>query len=169
MALDVARETSHPDLVAALLLAQAERRSGVFDVHAEGARTQVFLSDGSVVFAEQGTLGDTLGRVLVREGKLTTEQYTAAIQRMVQGLVESEQMRFGEVAVELGFLMQEQVNEALATQVRHKVLRCLMYETPGDRVLHGVDPLHVPIGDVDLELRLEREGQREVLDATRRR
>ena len=117
-----------PTLVSSMLEAQGEHRSGVFEVLAEGTRTHVYFAQGKVVFAEEGTLGDTLGRVLVREGKLTLEQYTAAIRHMTQRLVESEQMRFGEVVVELGFLKLEQVLEALAAQVRHKVVRCLMYD-----------------------------------------
>ncbi len=113
-----------------MLAAQTERASGAIEVFAEGVKTYVYFTKGVLVFAEQGTLGDTLGRILVREGRLTSEQYAAAIRHMTRRIVDEEELRFGEAVVELGFLTVEQVQEALGTQVRHKVIRCLMYDEP---------------------------------------
>lgn len=125
-------ELPAPSLARAMLIAQAEQRSGIFEVKADGARTRVYFAKGKVVFADQGSLGDTLGRILVREGKLTTHQYTSAIGRMKERLAEggNEQMRFGEALVELGLLKGEEVYEALDAQVRHRAVRCLMYDEP---------------------------------------
>ena len=121
---------NRPTLALSLLAAERERRSGVFEVKAAGTRTYLYFVDGRLVFAEAGTLGDTLGRVLVRSGRLTREQYVTAIRRMTERLFDSEQMRFGEVVVELGFLTSDEVREALALQVREKVIHCLMWEQP---------------------------------------
>jgi hypothetical protein len=120
-----------PHLAAALLAAQAGRASGVLDVDAEGVHTYLSFSDGALVFAEQGSLGDSLGRVLVREGRLTQDQFALAIGRMTRKLIDdSEEIRFGEAVLELGFLSIEDITNALAAQVRHKVVRCLMCEAP---------------------------------------
>lgn len=88
-----------------------------------GAKTFVYLDQGTPVFAEEGTHGETLGRLLLRQKKLTQEQYVEIIAKMTDALVINEQLRFGEVAVELGYLSEEQVAKALADQVRWKIVR----------------------------------------------
>lgn len=88
-----------------------------------GAKTFVYLDQGTPVFAEEGTHGETLGRLLLRQKKLTQEQYVEIIAKMTDALVINEQLRFGEVAVELGYLTDDQVAKALADQVRWKVVR----------------------------------------------
>ncbi len=64
--------SERPTLISAMIAVQRERRSGVCEVEAEGTRTYLYFDRGKLVFAEQGTLGDTLGRVRVRTGKLTS-------------------------------------------------------------------------------------------------
>jgi|HubBroStandDraft_1064217.scaffolds.fasta_scaffold04778_8 hypothetical protein len=123
-------ELHAPNLSVAMLAAQTERRTGVFTVRVEQVKTRVYVAAGWVVFVEQGTLSDTLGRVLVREGKLTSDQYEVALKRMMRGQPGSQPMRFGEALVALGFLSGEEVFEALASQVRQKTIRCLTYPEP---------------------------------------
>jgi len=105
-----------------------EGQTGVLEVRAEGLITIVYFQDGTPVFAEEGTLGESLGRVLVRQSKLTQQQYAAVIHRMTRSVIENEQARFGEVAVALGFITAEEVNEGLREQVRAKVGRCLQWQ-----------------------------------------
>jgi hypothetical protein len=115
-------------LVASLLTFRHEARSGVLEVRAEGVRTFLYLLRGALVFAEEESIGETLGRLLVRQKKLTQEQYVQIIERMTEGIFDNEQLRFGEVAVELGFLSAEEVERALADQVRWKIIRTLQRE-----------------------------------------
>jgi tetratricopeptide (TPR) repeat protein len=117
-------------LIRAMLSLRTERRTGVLRVDADGVRTFVYVMKGTPVFAEEGTLGETLGRLLVRQRVLTQEQYVQVIERMTLGVAKNEQARFGEVAVELGFLTAEQVRRALADQVRWKVIRAFQREEP---------------------------------------
>jgi tetratricopeptide (TPR) repeat protein len=115
--------------VAGLLVSIArERRTGVLKLEAERATTFLYFRDGAVVFAEQGTLGDTLGRVLVASGRLSQSEYAAVIDRMTERLVDNEQMRFGEAAIQLGFLTAADVHEALKLQVRRKLVHCLQWD-----------------------------------------
>jgi tetratricopeptide (TPR) repeat protein len=114
------------DVAALFLELWRTRATGILEVVGdEGVRTDLFLRDGEVIFAEQGTLGETLGRLLLREGVLTQEQYAAVIDRMTQKLVDTEQLRFGEAAVQLGFVDPQQIHEGLALQVQLKAARCL--------------------------------------------
>lgn len=105
-----------------------ERATGVLEIDAGGQRTGFYLREGVTVFAEAGTVGDTLGRVLVRAGTITEAQYGAILRRMTDALVHDELMRFGEVAVELGILSPEDVSAGLARQVRAKLARCLQLD-----------------------------------------
>jgi hypothetical protein len=91
----------------------------------DGVRTDLFFRRGEIIFAEQGTLGETLGRLLLRERVLSQEQYAAVIERMTERLVDTEQLRFGEAAVQLGFADPQQIHEALTVQVQRKATRCL--------------------------------------------
>ena len=66
--------------------------------------------------------------MLVRERLISEEQMLRVISRMTDNLVDNEQIRFGEVLVELGFLSGQQVFEALERQARQKLLRCFQFE-----------------------------------------
>ncbi len=110
-----------------LLLVHRYRRTGVLEVQAHGVGTFVYFMHGVPVFAEEGSLHEALGRVLVRDGLISEAQYMDIITRMTDEVVDNETLRFGEMAVELGFLSLDQVNAALGEQVRQKVLRCFQW------------------------------------------
>ena len=122
---------------AGFLLALAEpwrsRASGILEVRREGVTTLLYLDEGEPVFAESSALAETLGRVLLLEGALTEEQYAAVVRRMTESIVEAEPMRFGEVAVALGFVHPMTIQEALSSQVRRRLLTCL---APGPQLRH---------------------------------
>jgi tetratricopeptide (TPR) repeat protein len=105
-------------------------RTGVLEVRAEGISTFLYFRSGELVFAEAGSLGDTLGRVLLQQGSLTREQHGQILRQMSEGLAHNEQVRFGEIAIHLGFLTFEQVNTALRDQVRRKFVHCLQWHAP---------------------------------------
>jgi tetratricopeptide (TPR) repeat protein len=122
---------------AGFLLALSEpwraRASGILEVRREGVTTLLYVDDGVPVFAESSALAETLGRVLLLEGKLTEAQYAAVVHRMTESIVEAEPMRFGEVAVALGFVNPITIQEALCSQVRRRLLACV---GPGPQVRH---------------------------------
>ncbi|HJL39021.1 MAG TPA: hypothetical protein RMG95_25200 [Polyangiaceae bacterium LLY-WYZ-15_(1-7)] len=122
-------------LVRALVQHHAEHASGMVEVRAAGVPSLLYLVDGVPVFAEAGSLGETLGRVLLREGKLDQEQYAAIVHHMTEQLVDSEQMRFGEAAVALGFLSPTEVTAGLERQVQRKILACI---APRDVSFHFI-------------------------------
>jgi len=113
--------------VAELLLGLASSgHAGILEIVGdEGVRTDLFLKNGEVIFAEQGTLGETLGRLLLREGVLSQDQYAKVIERMTERLIDTEQLRFGEAAVQLGFVDAQQIHEGLTMQVALKASRSL--------------------------------------------
>lgn len=111
-----------------LLRLAVERQTGRLRVTARGVQTAIFLRAGIPVFAEEGSLGETLGRQLLQSGKITLEQFERAVALITSDVVESEQMRLGEALVTLGVLSSAEVMEALARQVQQKIVACFAWE-----------------------------------------
>lgn len=126
---DALGETGSPaPCIAEILVAlRARGDSGVLEVRGGGICTRILLRDGVPVFAEGGALRETLGRMLLRHGALTEAEYVQVIERMTERLIENEATRMGEVLVELGLLTPHDVVDALAIQVREKILRCFQW------------------------------------------
>jgi CheY-like chemotaxis protein len=111
--------------------------TGVLEIRAEGVCTSIHLHRGSPVFAEGGSLHDTLGRLLLRRGEISESEYVRVIERMTESLVDSEPLRMGEVLVELGLLTPNDVYEALVQQVSEKIIACFRWP----RFSHSFHPL----------------------------
>jgi hypothetical protein len=112
-------------LIKAVMALVAERRTGVLDVRAQGVRTRIYFANGKAVFADDEALGETFGRLLVRRGVLTNEQFVRVIDEMTLAAKGDTQLRFGEVAVGLGVLTPEQVERGLSDQVSAIISRSL--------------------------------------------
>lgn len=117
-----------PSLAELLVGLRALGETGALEVQAEGMTTRILIRDGQPVFAEGGTLRETLGRLLLQRGALSETDYVRVIERMTERLIESEATRMGEVLVELGLLSAQEVFEALSLQVREKILACFRWE-----------------------------------------
>ncbi len=120
------------------------RATGVLEVRTDDRATDLYFDSGVLVYAEGGTVDDTLGRMLVRQGVLDEAQYAAVIAEMTKEVFESEVRRFGEVAVALGFVPRGRIEEALADQVRQKFLHCLTW--PNARRTFIADPSYAAEG-----------------------
>lgn len=116
------------DLARTMLDLHRARATAVLTVQGPGMRTVVYFREGAAVWAGEGAVDRTLGRMLLRDGVLDAEQYGTIIERMSAALAAGKELRFGEVAVELGYLDRAQVAEALREQVRRKITDCLACE-----------------------------------------
>src|SRR6187402_900234 len=122
-----------------LLDLESAKASGVLEVRSTTLTALVYLKKGVPVFAEQGSPTHSIGRTLLRQGVLTDEQHRAIIEHMTDKIFESEQLRLGEVAVKLGFVTSEQVNEALHEQVRQRIMACIAWEASSFRLYRNDD------------------------------
>ena len=102
--------------------------SGVLEVKAGEITTRIFVSRGLPVFADGGALGETLGRLLLKQGRITAEQHNDALVLMRAGLATNPQVRIGEVLVQMGLLRPDEVFEALRLQMREKLLACFQWD-----------------------------------------
>jgi uncharacterized protein DUF4388 len=103
----------------------ADGRTGVLEVRADGVATRIYFDAGKPVFAEDEAPGETFGRLLVRQGVITNDQFVRVIDAMTLAAQGDNPLRFGEVAVGQGVLTSEQVERGLADQVRGIISRAL--------------------------------------------
>ena len=75
-------ELSLPDILQYLRATQA---TGILTLVSGGARKALYLKDGRVCFASSNLPNDRLGEILIREGKITVEEYEGSIRQLSGG------------------------------------------------------------------------------------
>lgn len=101
---------------------QAANATGILSLSADAARKALYFKAGRVVFASSNQLGDRLGEILVRAGRITQAQSDASTRDLGHG------RRQGRVLVEQGVLTPEQLWEAVQTQVREIVWSVIAWD-----------------------------------------
>jgi tetratricopeptide (TPR) repeat protein len=112
-------------LIKAVLEIVADRGTGLLDVRSDGLPTRIYFAAGRPVFAEDEALGESFGRLLTRKGVISNADFVRVIDEMTRAAAGNNQLRFGEVAVGLGVLTPEQVEQGLAEQVCAIIARTL--------------------------------------------
>jgi curved DNA-binding protein CbpA len=102
-----------PDL---LLGIQRLGKTGVLEIFYGPKLTKIFFKKGDMIFAQSNQEDERFGEVLLKEGKITLEQYFEASDK----LKETGQ-RLGTVLIELGYLKPNQLIDA----VRHQVVEII--------------------------------------------
>jgi Domain of unknown function (DUF4388) len=105
-------DVSVPDLLQQL---RASGATGILTLVAGGARKALYLKDGRVVFASSNLPNDRLGEILLREGKITVEEYDASIKAITKG------KRQGKALIEMGALRPKDLWEGVQFQVKEIV------------------------------------------------
>lgn len=108
-----------PDILQHLRLSAA---TGVLSLVSGGARKALYLKNGRVVFASSNLPNDRLGEILIREGKITVDEYEASIRAITKG------KRQGKVLVEMGALSPKDLWEGVQSQVREIVFSIFLWE-----------------------------------------
>ncbi len=100
------------------------RVTGILHITVEGIKYYIYIIDVVIVYAEYGLRKDTLGMLLLRQGKITQEQYDKALTDASE-----YHSRLGISLIKLGYLTPAKLNDALKSQVYEKLLHCFMGET----------------------------------------
>src|SRR6476619_5997625 len=108
-----------PEVLQHLRLSQA---TGILTLVSGGARKALYLKDGRVVFASSNLPNDRLGEILLREGKITVEEYEASIKAITKG------KRQGKVLVEMGALSPKDLWEGVQFQVKEIVYTVFQWD-----------------------------------------
>ena len=98
------------------------RSTGILTLVSGGARKALYLKDGRVVFASSNLPNDRLGEILLREGKITVEEYEASIKAITKG------KRQGKVLVEMGALSPKDLWEGVQFQVKEIVYTVFQWD-----------------------------------------
>jgi hypothetical protein len=98
------------------------RATGILTLVSGGARKALYLKEGRVVFASSNLPNDRLGEILIREGKITVEEYEASIRAISKG------KRQGKVLVEMGALSPKDLWDGVQFQVREIVYSVFQWE-----------------------------------------
>ena len=96
--------------------------TGILSLVSGGARKALYLKDGRVVFASSNLPNDRLGEILIREGKITVEEYDASIRAISKG------KRQGKVLVEMGALSPKDLWEGVQFQVQEIVYSIFQWD-----------------------------------------
>jgi hypothetical protein len=108
-----------PEILQHLRLSRA---TGILTLVSGGARKALYLNEGRVVFASSNLPNDRLGELLIREGKITVEEYEASIRALSKG------KRQGKVLVEMGALTPKDLWEGVQLQVKEIVYSIFPWE-----------------------------------------
>ena len=98
------------------------RATGILTLVSGGARKALYMNEGRVVFASSNLPNDRLGELLIREGKITVEEYEASIRALSKG------KRQGKVLVEMGALTPKDLWEGVQLQVKEIVYSIFPWE-----------------------------------------
>jgi len=91
---------------------QRSNKTGVLTVESGGVCKKVYIKNGDMIFSSSNQPQDRLGDLLLREGRITREQYDHAVEEM-----KKTGQRQGAALVSLGYLKPAE----LAGEVRHYV------------------------------------------------
>jgi hypothetical protein len=101
---------------------RANGARGVLSLTAGGARKSLYVRAGQVVFATSNLPNDRLGELLLREGKITVDEYEASIQALSRG------KRQGRALVEMGALSPKDLWDGVQLQIREVVYSLFEWE-----------------------------------------
>src|SRR3990172_848329 len=91
---------------------QRSGRTGVLDIKSSSVKKWVYVDGGDMVFAGSNQSSDRLGDMLLREGKITEEQYIKSSEVMLK-----TGKRHGAVLIELGYLKPIELPQAVKRYV----------------------------------------------------
>jgi len=101
---------------------RTQETRGVLSLTSGGARKSLYVRAGQVVFATSNLPNDRLGELLLREGKITVDEYEASIQALSRG------KRQGRALVEMGALSPKDLWDGVQLQIREVVYSLFEWE-----------------------------------------
>ncbi len=130
-------ETPFPVLLQAVLL---EEQTCAIELRQRQLEKQVLFEDGAPVGCNTNLLHETLGKYLVERGKLSEQDYQAALNESVQtGLM------LGELLVKKQLLSPFDLYKQLQANLAHKILDCFRWADARYRILYDAPPTTSPV------------------------
>jgi hypothetical protein len=124
---------------------QSIRATGSLSLERDNQVKSIHLKEGQIVFASSNLEQDRLGEMLLKAGKLSSEQYHKSVE-----VLKATGKRQGAVLVELGFLTPKELFEGLKYQVLEILYSLFLWTEGRYRFITGELPKHV----IPLEIEL---------------
>lgn len=118
------------ELLEELVRLRKSGESANVEVKHDDRTTTLSVVDGQVVSARSSEAAEPLGRILLRKRLLTQERYLEILERIAEAHAINKSVRLGEVAVELGYVAEDDVRVCLAEQLRSVLARVFSAEKP---------------------------------------
>jgi curved DNA-binding protein CbpA len=113
----------HYPLSDIFLALQMSEKNGIFEIRNGTTIKRIYIKNGDMVFATSNKQEDSLGEVLLKAGKISTDQYYQSVD-----LIEKTGKRHGTILVELGYLKPEDLIWAVRHQVEEIILSLFQWE-----------------------------------------
>lgn len=140
-----------------LTFLSTSRKSGTLTLKNEGREAYLFFDDGALVYAGSNQEQFRLGSILLRKKKISREQ-----RDRIDGLMQSDGGRFGQVAVQQGLLTDAALRDFLKVQVSEIVYDLFVWDDGSfSFIQETVLPSHAVTISVDLG-NLIMEGARRI-------
>jgi curved DNA-binding protein CbpA len=119
---------------------QRGTRTGVLEVIQGIKVTRIYISDGDLKFANSNVEDDRFGEVLIREGKITLEQYFEMSEK-----IKKSKKRMGQLLIESGYLEPNELLPAVRHQVEEIIVSIMSAECGRFEFKEGPLPTDEPI------------------------
>ncbi len=106
---------------------QEQAFTGIVEISTAEGQTLFTFDIGDPVFVEDSTLRGSLPRSLLEQGIISRKQYATIVARMTEELVDNEDLRFLEIALEQGYLTSDQIFDSITRQLRDKVVEAVSW------------------------------------------
>jgi Domain of unknown function (DUF4388)/DnaJ domain len=100
-------------LAKVLMFLNKKRATGTLSVSTKSFQKNIYLSDGTAIFASSSLEDDRLGEMLVRAGKITSRAYDRSVE-----LLKETGKRQGAILVELGYISPKELFLGVKYQIK---------------------------------------------------
>ncbi len=131
---------------------RAGKKSGTAVFEQDKAVKKVYFVNGDVLFASSNINDERLGEFLMRQGRLTRDQFDAASETVIK-----TKKKLGAVLFELGILSPKELVSQVRLQIKHIILALFAWRGGSYRFSEGeppgsdLIPLHMSTGNLILE------------------
>lgn len=87
------------DLITVLIYLNGNKKTGILNLIRNDQARSVYLKEGEIIFAQSRYIDDRLGEMLLKNGKITLDQYERSLEELSKG-----KKKLGTILVQLGYI-----------------------------------------------------------------
>ncbi len=110
------RETPFSEVLHSLYV---RKQTGVLKLENDRINKKIYFREGYPIFVSSNILNETLGRLLLKQGKISQEVYEKSLKEMV-----ATRQKQGTILLEMGCLTPQELFDAIQFQVKYKIFDC---------------------------------------------